>query len=254
MKVADVDPAATVTLAGTVAALVFELESDTVTPPVPAASVRLTVPVPVRPLIIVVGLTETLLRAAGGGLTVTPNVVVAPENEAVSVTGVAVLTLPAVTENVVEVEPCGTVTVAGTFAAAGDALIPIAAPPLSAADVSVTVQVEPTVGVNDVGVHTRLLRAGVCPMATVPPLAVVGMPAPVESADRALVNWTDADESVGDAAKVRVTEATTLFGIDEVFSPQTRHVAVPEPSVQESVLFEAPAPAVTDADAKSAVG
>lgn len=89
---------------------------------------------------------------------------------------------------------------------------------------------------------------------TVPPLAVVEIPAPLESAASALINWTVADESVGDAAKVSVTEATTLFGMDEVFSPQTRHVAVPEPSVQESVLFEAPAPAVTDADAKSVVG
>ena len=105
MKVADVDPCGIVMLDGTVAPLVFELESDTVTPPVPAAPVKLTVAVPVKPLMIVVGLTEMLLRPAGGGLTVTPNEVVAPENEAVKVTAVAVLTLPAVTANVVEVEP-----------------------------------------------------------------------------------------------------------------------------------------------------
>ena len=143
---------------------------------------------------------------------------------------------------------------AGTFAAAGDALIPTAAPPLSAGDVSVTVQVEPVVGVNDVGLHARLPKAGVCPMETVPALAVVDIGAPVESAESGFVNWTDADESVGDAATVRVTEARTLFGIDEVFSPQTRHVAVPDPSAQESVLPEAPAPAVIEADVKSAVG
>jgi hypothetical protein len=68
-----------VTLAGTLAAAVLELESETATPPVPAAAVRLTTPVPVMPLTIVLGLTETLLNAAGGGLMVTPNVALTPE-------------------------------------------------------------------------------------------------------------------------------------------------------------------------------
>ena len=68
VNVADVDPAGTVTLEGTLAAVLSELESDTTTPPVPAAAVRLTVPVPDWPLTIVLGLTETLLRAACGAI------------------------------------------------------------------------------------------------------------------------------------------------------------------------------------------
>jgi hypothetical protein len=79
VKVADVEPCATVTLAGTLAAVVLELDSDTATPPVPAASVRLTVPVPDWPLTIVLGLSEMLLRAAGGGVIVTPKVLLTPE-------------------------------------------------------------------------------------------------------------------------------------------------------------------------------
>jgi hypothetical protein len=79
VNVADVEPCGTVTLAGTLAAVVLELESATATPPVPAVVVRLTVPVPDWPLTIVLGLTETLLRAAAGGLTVRPNVTLAPE-------------------------------------------------------------------------------------------------------------------------------------------------------------------------------
>jgi len=78
-NVAEVEPCGTVTLAGTLAAVVLELVSDTAIPPVPAASVRLTVPVPDWPLTIVPGLTDTLLRATGGGLTVTANVLLTPE-------------------------------------------------------------------------------------------------------------------------------------------------------------------------------
>ena len=79
VNVAEVEPAGTVTLEGTVAAAVLELDSDTVAPPVPAAAVRVTVPLPVWPLTIVLGLTETLLNAAGGGVMVTPNVVLTLE-------------------------------------------------------------------------------------------------------------------------------------------------------------------------------
>jgi hypothetical protein len=79
VNVTEVAPDGTVTLDGTLAAVVLELESDTATPPVPAAAVSVIVPVPVCPLTIVLGLTETLLRAAGGGLIVTPNVALTPE-------------------------------------------------------------------------------------------------------------------------------------------------------------------------------
>jgi len=69
--------------------------------------------------------------------------------------------VPAVTAKVAEVEPCGIVTLAGTVAAAGDALSAIVAPPLSAADVSATTQDDPADGVRDVGLHEKLLKAGV---------------------------------------------------------------------------------------------
>jgi hypothetical protein len=68
-----------VTLAGTLATTVFELARETVTPPLPAAVVRLTVPVPVRPLVMVLGLMVMLLSAAGAGSTVTAKVALMPE-------------------------------------------------------------------------------------------------------------------------------------------------------------------------------
>jgi ethanolamine utilization microcompartment shell protein EutL len=72
-----------------------------------------------------------------------------------------VLTLPAVTENVAEVDPCGTVIEAGTVATVGDALNAIVAPPLNAGEVSATVQVDPAVAVSDVGLHEIPLKEGV---------------------------------------------------------------------------------------------
>jgi hypothetical protein len=166
---------------------------------------------------------------------------------------VAVVTLPAVTENVVEVEPCGIVTLAGTFAADGAALTPMETPPLGAADVSATVQVDPEDGEIVLGLHERLPKVAAWRILTVPPLAVVDSAAPVESADMPFVSWMVEEESVVEGANVRVTEARTLFGMLEEFKPQTKQVAVPVPLVQESVLFAAPAPAEMVADVKSAV-
>ena len=58
------------------------------------------------------------------------------------VAGVAALTVLAVTENVVEVEPCGTVIVVGTLAAAALELeSDTTAPPVPAGPVRVTVPV-----------------------------------------------------------------------------------------------------------------
>ena len=68
VKVADVAPAATVTLTGTVAAELLLLVSVTTAPPVGAADPRATVPVDPVPPVTLVGLTET--DEITGGLTV----------------------------------------------------------------------------------------------------------------------------------------------------------------------------------------
>ena len=91
------------TVAGTVAAEVLELDNETDTPPLPAAEVSVTVPVAVPPLAMVLESTDRLLSAGGGGLTVTLVVALTLEYEAVSVTEVAELTVRAVTVKVAEV-------------------------------------------------------------------------------------------------------------------------------------------------------
>lgn len=209
-NVADVDPCGTVTVAGTLAPAVFELESDITAPPLPAGPVRVTAPVPDWPATIVLGLTEILLRASAGGLTVIPNVEVAPEYEAVKVTGVELLTLPAVTENVAEVEPCGIVTDDGTIAPAGDELRFTVAPPLRAVEVSVTVQVDAVDGPIDTGLQVNPFKLG-GRIVTVPPVVEVATEAPVGSASIALENWTEEDVFVVEADNVSVRVATTLF-------------------------------------------
>lgn len=79
VNLADVAPCEIVMLEGTLAAVGLELESETTIPSVPAAEVRLTVPVPVWLLTMVLGLTETLPNAAAGGLMVIPNVLLTLE-------------------------------------------------------------------------------------------------------------------------------------------------------------------------------
>src|SRR5262249_1269708 len=67
VNVALVAPAATVTLAGTVPAPLFELDSVTTVPPAGAAALKVTVPVDVLPPVTVVGLSVSDERAAAGG-------------------------------------------------------------------------------------------------------------------------------------------------------------------------------------------
>src|SRR5437867_292929 len=80
-KLALVAPAATVTLAGTVATAAFELERLTRSPPIGAALVRVAVPVAEPPPVTVKGVTVIALRLAGGGTGLTVRSAVAAPAE-----------------------------------------------------------------------------------------------------------------------------------------------------------------------------
>ncbi len=78
VNVALVLPPATVTLAGTVAAEVLLLDSDTATPPAGAALLSVTVPWEVLPPTTLVGLSVTVLNAGGATVTVRVEILVTP--------------------------------------------------------------------------------------------------------------------------------------------------------------------------------
>jgi hypothetical protein len=127
-KVADLAPAAATTLAGTVAFSVLELVSVTVAPPVGAGPFNVTVAVGISPR-------GTLIRSSVienawiEGATVCIAVFEVPPDVAVMVTFVFVATVNVVTEKVVDEAPAGTVTLAGTVAAARFELVNVTTVP-----------------------------------------------------------------------------------------------------------------------------
>ena len=118
VKVADVAPAATVTLAGTVPAVVGVDARAITAPPVGAARVRVTVPVTATPPVAAETFVVMVEMAAAGGVTVTVAVPVELLVEAVIVAFVLATTEPAVTVKVAVRAPAATVTETGTLATA----------------------------------------------------------------------------------------------------------------------------------------
>src|SRR3989442_7610816 len=116
VNVTLVAPAGTVTLAGTVAAVLM-LDCVTCAPPAGAGPSSVAVPVELLPPVTVVGLSASEERRAAG-FTVSVAVRVTPLYTAEMVTGVDAATALVVIVNVVLVAPAGTVTLAGTVAAA----------------------------------------------------------------------------------------------------------------------------------------
>lgn len=155
VNVPVVDPAATVTLDGTVAALLFDCKVTTV-PPDGAAPPRITVPVELAPPATVVGLRVNDVSACG--LTVNVAEALAPPSEELMLTGVLAPTANVVIAKVADVAFAATVTVAGTVATAVFALVSVTmVPPDGAGPVRVTVPVEDAPPMTTVGLRLNPL-------------------------------------------------------------------------------------------------
>jgi hypothetical protein len=155
LKVAPLVPPATITFAGTVASVAFEVQSATVIPPEGADDVSVIVPWEDAPPVTVVGLTltpERLTAGGGAGLTVSAAVLLVPIYDAEIVTDREVETDEVETAKVALVEPPAMVMLLGTDAEPGLELErDTTAPPVGAADVNATVPCEESPPVRVVG-------------------------------------------------------------------------------------------------------
>jgi hypothetical protein len=157
LNVAVVDPAATVTLAGTVADALLD-SSVTTRPPAGAADVNVTVPVLAVPPVTDVGFKVTVLST--GAVIPRDADWLTPPSVVVIVLDVFAATAVVVTLNVAVVAPATIVTLAGTVA---DALLDASVttmPPAGAADDNVTVPVLAVPPVTDVGFKATVLSTG----------------------------------------------------------------------------------------------
>ena len=169
MNVAVVEPEATVTLAGRVAASVLELVRVITTPALGAGPEIVTVPVTavVVPPTTEVGLTATETRVGAWILSVAVLVVV--PNVPVMVEVVLDATAVVAIAKVAVFAPASTVTEAGKVALALLEVRPTTVPPVGALPVKVTVPVEPVPPVTVLGATVtearcggRMVRVAVC--------------------------------------------------------------------------------------------
>jgi len=148
VKVAVVEPLATVTLAGTVALLLLD-DKLTTTPPDPAEPLSVTVPVELDPPITVAGESDTVVRFAAVMVRVAVFVVLPSAAEIVAL--VLDETADVVIVNVAVVAPAATVTEPGTVALVLLDERVTEVPPEADGPLSVTVPVEEEPPVTDVG-------------------------------------------------------------------------------------------------------
>ena len=233
VRVAVVAAAATVTEAGTVRAALL-LDNATEDPPVGAAWDKVTVQVDEPPEVTVFGEQAKVVTVVFGD-TVTEAVAELPFKEAVNVTAVDVVAVPALAVNVAVVAPAATVTDAGTVSAA---LLLDKATEAEAdgAMESPTVQVDVAPDSTELGRHCSVETVGATLMT--PPLPVSARNVPSEAAATVLPIVRVSEDCVLDGDTVAVTTATTPLAIVLAFMPLAKHVTDPVPEEQVRVFPE----------------
>lgn len=158
-KVVDVEPAGTVTEAGTVTVDKFEVRVTTA-PPAGAGPVKVTVPVEFAPPATLVG--DTLIVDSFAAATIRVLVFVVDPNVAEMVTvSFDACALVAIL-NVAVVLPAGTVTEAGSVTSEALELSAMTAPPEGATPVSVTVPTEGEPPIRELGANESVCNWKAC--------------------------------------------------------------------------------------------
>lgn len=157
------------------------------------------------------------------------------------------------TENVTDVEPCGTVTDEGTIAAAGDAPRLIVAPAVGAGAEKEIVQLVPADGSIVIGLQEKPFKLGPWSIVTDAPDADIAMGWPVASDVVPLVSCRAEEVLAVEVAIDNETEASTPLEITASLRPQTKHVIAPGLLLQFRDMFAAASPGVHVAAEKSVV-
>jgi hypothetical protein len=200
VRLADAAPAGTVSVEG--AFTVPTARIATVAPLEPAALFSITVQVEVIPGPMIAGAHCSEVTNTGPSSD-KPAFAVPPFNEAVRVAGPSMAIKPAVTPNVTEAEPAGTVTVAGAVNRVVSDEIDTTAPPAGAACDSVSVQAAFAFDGRAVGEHCNV--AGVTGASVILVLAVVPFRLAVT------VALPLAEPTLTEAAKTAVPEPAGIF-------------------------------------------
>ncbi len=233
VNVAVVAPAATVTEAGTVSAVVLLLFSVTLDPPVGAACDNVTVQLDVPAELTVVGVHCTAVTVTVGD-TVSEAVAEPPFSVAVTVAVWLEVTVAAVAVNVAVVAPAATVTEAGTVTTVVLLLVSVTLdPPVGAACDNVTVQLDVPAEARVVGVHCSAVT--IDSRLMVPPVPETATNVPPGSVPIVLLITSESKVPAPLAGIVAVTTATTPVPMAVSFIPVARHVREPAPDTQESV-------------------
>jgi hypothetical protein len=225
VNVVELEPAGTVTDAGTVSDELLEVRL-TAAPPVGASPVRIRVHVVDPAGARLAGrqareLGTTRRADVAGGIKVNVVLREAVPSDAVTVSLVLAVTPVAVAVNAAEADPAAMTNDDGTVRLLFVPPIVSVTPPLGAAPLRVAVQLDVPGVVMEEGLHTNVLNTGIEPTVSVLPVPLAVKDPPMDEAATAFTTLMLMLPRV--MAGVMETVATTPSDMAVVFTPEARH-------------------------------
>jgi hypothetical protein len=228
VNVAESAPSETVTLEGTVTELTLLLNA-TLTPPVPAGPLSVTVPVDDPPPGTEVGFRVTPVKARGSMVNEAPIDVV--DRLAVIFAVVFVVTDLVAMLKVAEVSPAGTTTLPDTIAALALLASLILSPPVGAAEAIFTVPIEVPPPLTVVGLIEKAVKTGASTVSV-----VEAELAPTEALTVALVVDATGTVDTGNVAEVSpLATLTDSLTIADLLDDASNTTTPPDPAFLERV-------------------